>query len=377
MYLKKKLLFSLSFLLFIFVFFKLSFATIHDIGIFDFSFSPKKTTANKGDTLRWTNNGAFTHTSTSDNGIWNSGFLGFGGQYMRQFNTIGTFPYHCAVHPLSMKDTIIVVHGPNTNPVLSVPGTQNTLVQQAVNFQVSATDAEGDSVVITLDNFHPASGNAPVFTGGNPANFSWTPACTEMGTYFAVFKADDGFGGTDLDSVQINVTAVVVNVTIFDDFFSPPVETVQVCNIVKWTSDPSNINNHSTTSDAAVWNSGDFPYMSPGDTFSFQFTAAGSYPYHCIPHQAFGMVGTIVVESPCVEVTVGDLAVPLNNNRTPADVVTLINLVFKSRPLDPSVNPCAADVNKSGPPPSPADVVTLINNVFKSKPLPAGDKCGC
>ncbi|MBI4547668.1 MAG: hypothetical protein HY707_06805 [Ignavibacteriae bacterium] len=79
----------------------------------------------------------------------------------------------------------------------------------------------------------------------------------------------------------------------------------------------------------------------------------------------------------CVQVIVGDLATPLNGNRTPADVVTLINTVFKSKPLPVGVNPCSADVNKSDGPPSPADVVTLINNVFKSKPLPAGDTCGC
>ncbi|MBI4547851.1 MAG: VCBS repeat-containing protein [Ignavibacteriae bacterium] len=79
----------------------------------------------------------------------------------------------------------------------------------------------------------------------------------------------------------------------------------------------------------------------------------------------------------CVLVIVGDLALPLNGNRTPADVVTLINTVFKSKPLPSGVNPCSADVNKSDGPPSPADVVTLINNVFKNKPLPFGNTCGC
>ena len=38
------------------------------------------------------------------------------------------------------------------------------------------------------------------------------------------------------------------------------------------------------------------PAMSPnGDTYSFTFTAAGTYPYHCSIHP--NMVGTIVIDS--------------------------------------------------------------------------------
>ena len=55
---------------------------------------------------------------------------------------------------------------------------------------------------------------------------------------------------------------------------------------------------HSTTSDATsgaeVWDSG---ILNNGATFSKVFITLGAYPYHCTPHQAQGMVGTITVQN--------------------------------------------------------------------------------
>lgn len=82
-------------------------ATIHEVSIVDFSFNPSTTNAVAGDTVRWTNNGANTHTSTSDSGVWNSGDITPGSTYMRQFSTPGHFPYHCAIHTF-MLGTVIV-----------------------------------------------------------------------------------------------------------------------------------------------------------------------------------------------------------------------------------------------------------------------------
>jgi plastocyanin len=61
---------------------------------------------------------------------------------------------------------------------------------------------------------------------------------------------------------------------------------------------------HTTTSDKTppVWNSSADPRfvngVPPGQSFSFTFTAPGTYPYHCIFHQSLGMVGTIIVGTP-------------------------------------------------------------------------------
>ena len=47
---------------------------------------------------------------------------------------------------------------------------------------------------------------------------------------------------------------------------------------------------HTSTSDAAGWNSGS---IGPGGRFSFTFPTAGTFEYHCTIHP--GMVGKVVV----------------------------------------------------------------------------------
>ena len=61
----------------------------------------------------WTNQDLSTHTSTSGNspvpdGIWESGFLGFGQSSAAvTFDQADTFPYFCRLHPF-MEATVTV-----------------------------------------------------------------------------------------------------------------------------------------------------------------------------------------------------------------------------------------------------------------------------
>ncbi|OGC85618.1 MAG: hypothetical protein A2142_02025 [candidate division Zixibacteria bacterium RBG_16_48_11] len=89
------------------IFFFSAEATIRNVSIFDFGFNPASITVSEGDTVKWTNTGSSTHTSTSDDGFWSSPFLGAGATYQRQFDSSGTFPYHCVPHP-SMMGTVQV-----------------------------------------------------------------------------------------------------------------------------------------------------------------------------------------------------------------------------------------------------------------------------
>lgn len=79
-----------------------------DVHISEFAFTPKTaqdSTGNKvgdqTDSVKWTNGGDFTHTSTSDQGFWDSGNLdpNGAGTYERDFQQAGTFHYHCSIHP--------------------------------------------------------------------------------------------------------------------------------------------------------------------------------------------------------------------------------------------------------------------------------------
>ena len=84
------------------------------VSIAGFAFAPAGITINVGDTVRWTNNegSAIFHTSTADNGTWDSKVLANGQSFSFTFTVAGTFAYHCAVHP-SMRGSVTVV-GPTT-----------------------------------------------------------------------------------------------------------------------------------------------------------------------------------------------------------------------------------------------------------------------
>ena len=93
--------------------FSFSSATIHPISIIDFEFVPQNDTIAVGDSVRWTNNGAVPHTSTSNSSVWNSGTLNPGQSFSFHFISIGSFPYHCFFHPTMTGTFVILVSDVN------------------------------------------------------------------------------------------------------------------------------------------------------------------------------------------------------------------------------------------------------------------------
>ncbi len=78
-----------------------------NVTIQDFMFAPATIMVHMGQTVMWRNNGPSQHTTTSDAGMWNSGTLGVGATFSQTFNSPGSFPYHCAIHPF-MHGTVVV-----------------------------------------------------------------------------------------------------------------------------------------------------------------------------------------------------------------------------------------------------------------------------
>src|SRR5262245_15904156 len=90
-----------------------SFAATVDVSIANFAFTPNPVTIQAGDTVRWTNQDATTHTATSGTGCAADGkfgslFLGQGQTYSFQFSTAGQYPYFCMPHCTFMSGTVIV-----------------------------------------------------------------------------------------------------------------------------------------------------------------------------------------------------------------------------------------------------------------------------
>jgi len=71
------------------------------------AFAPDQLEIAVGGTVTWTNTDSVSHTTTSDQGNWDSGTVAPGGQFSSTYATTGTFPYHCAIHP-GMVGTITV-----------------------------------------------------------------------------------------------------------------------------------------------------------------------------------------------------------------------------------------------------------------------------
>jgi plastocyanin len=71
------------------------------------AFSPDEVSVDAGTTIIWTNTDSVAHTSTADGNSWNSGIVSPGGRFSVTFQTAGTFPYHCTIHP-GMVGTVVV-----------------------------------------------------------------------------------------------------------------------------------------------------------------------------------------------------------------------------------------------------------------------------
>jgi len=94
---------------------------------------------------------------------------------------------------------------------------------------------------------------------------------------------------------QGSALAATKGVTISDFMYSPTPVKVKLGGQVKWTNNgPSH---HTTTSDVlSLWNSGS---LNTAGTFSFTFTAAGGFAYHCTIHPFMeGAVNVPMTASP-------------------------------------------------------------------------------
>jgi plastocyanin len=80
-------------------------------------------------------------------------------------------------------------------------------------------------------------------------------------------------------------------VTVGDNFYQPANLTVRVGATVVWTVNGNN--QHTVTSDTNRFGSGT---LNHGQSFSFRFTTAGTYTYHCLIHGTV-MSGTILVQA--------------------------------------------------------------------------------
>jgi plastocyanin len=70
------------------------------VTVADMAFSPASVTVAVGESVTWTFQDSISHTTTSDQGFWDSGTRSGGATYARAFTSAGTFAYHCSIHSM-------------------------------------------------------------------------------------------------------------------------------------------------------------------------------------------------------------------------------------------------------------------------------------
>src|SRR5512145_1010162 len=83
-------------------------------------------------------------------------------------------------------------------PVLTVPGPRSVVEGDLLQFNIQATDPEGQTIYLFAIEL-PA-GASFQDNQNNTGSFSWTPGSDQAGSHVATFLADDTFGGMDQES---------------------------------------------------------------------------------------------------------------------------------------------------------------------------------
>ena len=78
-----------------------------NIEIKDFGFNPSSLTIRSGVKITWAQEDSVRHTIVSDTALFESPELAKGETFSFTFTQLGTYTYHCSLHP-SMIGTIIV-----------------------------------------------------------------------------------------------------------------------------------------------------------------------------------------------------------------------------------------------------------------------------
>jgi plastocyanin len=185
-------------IIFLFLFAAAAPATVLDVGMFDFRFTPETVAAAPGDTIRWINYGTFSHNTVSGRPdsaagqLWSSPFLATGDTWLLPVTFSGPVPYYCSLHPLSMRGVVGVTTGigdrPGSLPVprLSVPSLNPTSLTlelpAALPVSVGIYDAIGRLRLGLLDRAALPAGQH---------RFGLNPAALEEGIYILSVTAGE------------------------------------------------------------------------------------------------------------------------------------------------------------------------------------------
>jgi plastocyanin len=138
--------------------------TIHDGGDpTTWGYTPASTTVAAGQSVTWTNSGAFGHDASSTDGSWKTPLLNTGGSASITFSTPGTYSYICTPHPW-MLGTIVVTAAvsapaPDVAAVAPLPAAPTVDVAPPAIAPAASDPTAGPPAEDTAPPTDPSTGN--------------------------------------------------------------------------------------------------------------------------------------------------------------------------------------------------------------------------
>ena len=150
-----------------------AFAATSAVNIQNSAFAPATTPIKVGDTVTWTNRDAFSHTSTSDTGAWDTGVITAGASRSFTFTSAGTFAYHCSIHSF-MKGTVTVqaVSTPQPTAPPTVPPTPVRTAPPTIAQTAPPTAAPTDAPTAAPTTAAPSATASPTAAGAETPSAS-------------------------------------------------------------------------------------------------------------------------------------------------------------------------------------------------------------
>jgi len=157
---------------------------------------------------------------------------------------------------------------------IALQGGGNTTTNQAGAYSFTGVAAGSRQLTLTVPSgFNLAAGQSATrsasVTAGQTTTVSWELSAAGGG-----------------DEVRV--------ITLSGVSFTPSQLTIPVGTRVRWVAQDSG---HTVTPNNAA-QPGAWPSqaLDAGQSYEFTFATAGTFDYHCVPHQAMGMTGRIVVQ---------------------------------------------------------------------------------
>jgi len=150
-----------------------AFAATSAVTIQNSAFAPPTTTIRVGDTVTWTNRDAFSHTSTSDTGAWDTGVITAGTSHSFTFMSAGTFAYHCSIHTF-MHGTIAVQGAATPQP--TPPPTPVPTAPPTVAVTAPPTAVPTETATAAATAAAPSATATPTTTAAETSTQSASPS---------------------------------------------------------------------------------------------------------------------------------------------------------------------------------------------------------